>query len=92
MSSEHLLVELEIGTALVQTVGVLLELLVARRLHLAEEVQRTVGDVFALLQTFARIVQLVAAQHVFLRVCVCMAREAQQTVVSLRLGKPKQIT
>lgn len=58
---------LEVGTALVQAVGILSKLFVARLLHHSEEVHRTVGDRLAFSQTFSRIVQLLATQQEFLQ-------------------------
>lgn len=58
---------LQVGAALVQAVGILYELGVTRFLDQPEELQRAIGNFFAFVYTFSGVVELVAAQHKFLR-------------------------
>lgn len=91
------LFELKVGTTLVQTVGVLGKLLVARLLHQPEKVQGAIGDRLAFGQTLARIVQLLATQQELLhekddttemrecRQLICLVMTALKTLLLLNL-------
>lgn len=59
--NRNLLLEMQIATGLVQTIGILPELLSTGLLHLPEEFQGTISDGFSLIQTLPRVAQLTLA-------------------------------
>lgn len=63
----NLLLQTVVSGTLVNAVAVLVELVQARLLHLAEEVQRACGDRFAFVDAFPRVFLLYTTEHELLK-------------------------
>lgn len=64
---------MQVAAALVQAGRVLSKLLIARFLYTTEEIQSASSDGAAFSQAFSWVVELLLAQHEFLRISICLA-------------------